>query len=385
VNQRYILVVSVLTVVLLACAKKMLPPSPDRFPPHLQEVDTRTRSQVALVFDEEIDGAKLSPDSFHLTGPAGETLALRGASLGRKGDEVQLWTPTQEPKLYDVRGIVWDRAGNPARFRARFRGSSKPDTIPPRVTQVAPTPGSARQKRGVAVRVTFSEAIDTTSLGTAGETLGTVPVRGETLGTVPVRGQSPYMFVPAEYDTQFKRSWTSDWQTLNFTRLESLPTGAVIYFLLQRRVRDLERNLVQGPAFTYFTSDSVFDGVPVKGKAKWHDVPLGTGTVLFRALDTVKAVPGLGDSLSAGTVPLETVPPETVPSRTTGLAPVLTDGSFSTKVRKGEYEVVAVADTNGDGLVDLVSPALKFNTDAESLSLFFEPESLPKPINAYRR
>ncbi|MCX6841176.1 MAG: Ig-like domain-containing protein [candidate division WOR-3 bacterium] len=367
-NQRYILVVSILAVVLLACAKKMLPPSPDRFPPHLQEVDTRTRSQVALVFDEEIDGARLSPDSFRLTGPAGETLALRGASLGRSSDEVQLWTPTQEPKLYDVRGIVWDRAGNPARFRARFRGSSKPDTIPPRVTQVVPSPGSARQKRGVAVRVTFSEAIDTTSLGTA----------GETLGTVPVRGQFPYMFVPAEYDTQFKRSWASDWQTLNFTRLESLPTGAVIYFLLQRRVMDLERNLVQGPAFTYFASDSVFDGVPVKGKAKWHDAPLSTGTVLFQAV-------GLGDSPRSGTVPLESVPAETVAVHTTGLAPVLTDGSFSTRVKKGEYEVVAVADTNGDGLVDLVSPALKFNTDAESLSLFFEPESLPRPINAYRR
>ena len=359
------LVCALATVLVLACAKKMLPPSPDRFPPHLQEVDTRTRSQVALVFDEEIDGAKLSPDSFHLTGPAGETLVLRGASMGRNSDEVQLWTPTQEPKLYDVRGIVWDRAGNPTRFRARFHGSSKQDTIPPRVTQVAPAPGSARQKRGVAIRVSFSEAIDTTSLG---------PV-GETLGTVPVRGQSPYMFVPAEYDTQFKRSWASDWQTLNFTRLESLPTGAVIYFLLQRRAIDLERNLVQGPAFTYFTSDSVFDGVPVKGKAKWHDAPLGTGTVFFTESAAVNVIT---DSL---------LPPrtETLPVRTTGLAPVLTDGSFSTKLRKGEYEVVAVADTNGDGLVDLVSPALKFNTNAESLSLSFEPESLPKPINAYRR
>jgi len=328
---------------LAACAKKMMPPSPDKFPPHLQEVVTRTRSQVALVFDEEIDGTKLAPDSFRLTGPTGETLVLRGASLGRSSDEVQLWTPTQESKLYDVRGIVWDRAGNPARFRARFHGSSKQDTIAPRVVRVDPQPGSARQKRGVAIRVTFSEAIDTS-------------------------GVLDYMFVPAEYDTQFKRSWTSDWQTLSFMRLESLPAGAVIYFLLQRRAMDLERNVVKGPAFTYFTSDSAFDAVPVKGKAKWRDGPLGTGTVLFQAL-------GFGDSPPAGTVP----------TRTSGLAPVLTDGSFSTKVRKGAYEVVAVADTNGDGLAELASPALKFNTDAESLSLFLEPESLPKPINAYRR
>ncbi len=332
-------------VLLSACAKKMLPPSPDRFPPHLQEIDTRTRSQVALVFDEEIDGTRLAPDSFRLTGPAGETLVLRGASLGRNDDEVQLWTPTQEPKLYDVRGIVWDRAGNPARFRGRFHGSSKQDTIAPRVTQVMPSPGSARQKRGVAIRVTFSEAMDTS-------------------------GVLDYTFVPAEYDTQFKRAWTSDWQTLSFTRLESLPTGAVIYFLLQRQAKDLEGNRVKGPAFTYFTSDSVFEAVPVKGRAQWHNGPLGTGTVLFQQAGT--------RSESAG--------PDLVMSvRTRGLAPVLSDGSFSTKVRKGEYEVVAVADTNGDGLAELMSPAVKFNTDAESLSLSLEPESLPKPINAYRR
>jgi len=95
--------------------------SPDRFPPRLQEVDTRTRSQVALVFDEEINGAKLRPDSFLLTGPAGETLALRGASLGSNTDEVQLWTPIQEVKLYEVRGTVSDRAGNKTHFR---RGSA---------------------------------------------------------------------------------------------------------------------------------------------------------------------------------------------------------------------------------------------------------------------
>jgi len=345
-----ILIVAAAAALALVCAKKMLPPSPDKFAPHLQEVETRTRSQVALVFDEEIDGTRLAPDSFLLTGPAGETLALRGASQGRNSDEVQLWTPTQESKLYQVRGIVWDRAGNPARFRSRFHGSSKQDTIAPRVGRVVPSPGSARQKRGVAIRVTFSEAIDTS-------------------------GAVEYMFVPAEYDTLFQRSWSSDWQTLSFVRLESMPSGAVVYLLVQPRAMDLERNRVKGPAFTYFTSDTLFDAVPVKGKANWRNGPLGTGTVLFQTVETTKERMDSGDSPRSGTVP----------SRTTGLAPVLTDGSFATRIRKGEYEVVAVADTNGDGLAELASPVLKFNTDAESLSLTLEPESLPKPVNAYRR
>ncbi len=71
--------------------------------------------------------------------------------------------------------------------------------------------------------------------------------------------------------------------------------------------------------------------------------------------------------------------------RTTGLAPLLSDGSFATRVRKGEYEVMAVADTNGDGLAELASLRMKFNTDAESLNLNLAIESLPQPLNAYRR
>jgi hypothetical protein len=348
-NSLTVLVLTFLMVMVLACAKKMMPPSPDRFSARLQEVDTRTRSQVSLVFDEAIDGTRLRPDSFVLTGPAGETIALRGTSLGRSGEDVQLWTPVQEPKLYEVRGVVWDRAGNKTRFRARFRGSSVRDTIAPRVERVEPAPGTARQKRGVKVRVTFSKAIDTSK-------------------TVD------YVFVPAQSDTEFKRSWSADWQTLSFSHTESLPSGAVVYFLLEPGAVDLEGNRATAPAFTYFTSDTIFDAVAVKGKALWPG-SLKTGAVFFTESAAVRVIT---DSLK---------PPrtETLPVRTTGFAPLLSDGSFATKVRKGEYEVVAVADTNGDGLAELVSPAVDFNTDSESLNLNLSPESLPRPFNAYRR
>jgi hypothetical protein len=343
------LLVALSVVTVVACAKKMLPPSPDRFAPRLQEVQTLTRSQVTLIFDEGINGAKLRPDSFLLTGPVGETIALRGASLGKSGDEVQLWTPIQEVKLYEVRGVVSDRAGNKTRFRARFRGSSKQDTIAPRVAGIDPAPGAVRQKRGVKVRVTFSEAIDTS-------------------------GAVSSMFVPAAYDTLFKRSWTTDWQTLSFTRIDSLPSGAVLYLMVQPGAKDLEGNRDKSPAFTYFTSDTLFDAVPIKGKTAWPG-QLSTGAVFFTESAAVRVIT---DSL---------LPPrtESLPVRTTGLAPLLADGSFVTKLRKGEYEVMAAADTNGDGLADLVSPTVMFNTDAESLNLSLQPESLPQPLDAYRR
>jgi len=368
-----VLVCAVAMVMVFACAKKMIPPSPDRWAPRLQEVETRTRSQVTLVFDEEMDGAKLRPDSFLLTGPVGETIALRGASLGRSKGEVQLWTPIQEVKLYEVRGVVWDRAGNKTHFRARFRGSSKQDTIAPRVASVEPAPGAVRQKRGVRIRVAFSEAIDTTSLG-----------------TVPTRGQSPFMFVPAGYDTLFKRAWSADWQLLSFTRLDSLPSGAVVYFMVQPGAADLEGNRATAPAFTYFTSDTIFDAVPVRGSVTWPGKTTLTPPSASTGGEEREGVAGavfFTESASVRVITDSLKPPrtESLPVRTTGLAPVLANGSFATKLRKGAYEAVAVADTNGDGLAELVSLPVKFNTDAESLKLSLEPESLPQPLNAYRR
>ena len=360
-----LLIAVLVAMAMFSCAKKMIPPSPDRFAPRLQEVDTRTRSQVTLVFDENINGAKLRPDSFLLTGPAGETIALRGASLGRGNGEVQLWTPIQEVKLYEVRGVVWDQAGNKTHFRARFRGSSKRDTIAPRVASVEPAPGAVRQKRGVKIRVAFSEAIDTSGVVNS-------------------------MFVPAGYDTVFKRAWSADWQTLSFTSLDSMSSGGVVYVLVQPGAKDLEGNRDKAPAFTYFTGDTMLDAVPVKGSVTWPGKTTLTSPSPSTWTEEREKVAGavfFTESAAVRIITDSLKPPrtESLPVRTTGLAPVLSNGSFATKVRKGEYEVVAVADTNGDGIAELASPPVKFNTDAESLSLSLEPESLPRPLNAHRR
>jgi hypothetical protein len=203
-------------------------------------------------------------------------------------------------------------------------------------------------------------------------------------------GEVGSMFVPAEYDTQFERSWSTDWQTLNFTRIESLPSGAVVYLLVQPGAIDLEGNRASDPAFTYFTSDTMFDGVAVKGRAVWPGMTTPTPASLSRGREETEGVTGavfFTESASVRVITDSLQPPrtESLPVRTTGLAPMLSDGSFATKLRKGEYEVIAVADTNGDGLAELVSPPVMFNTDAESLNLSLETESLPQPINAHRR
>lgn len=313
---------TLILIFLLFCAKKMLPPSPDRFSPYLVEAIPRTRVQLELVFNEEIDSRRLVLDSFN----SNNGLVLSGISQGRDRSRVILWTREQEWREYNLSGVVWDGAGNRGQFRTRFTGSTRIDTIPPRVVAISPEPGRVNVFRNIRLSVRFSEPVDTTL----------------TL---------PCLFVPQEYEARFQRSWKANWQEVEFVYKDSIARGKEVYFILQPGVKDLEGNSTTTPAWTYFSPDSVFPGVRVRGRV----VGQGKGgMVLFNK------------------------------EQTRALAPILTDGSFEIKVRPGEYSVFAVSDTNGDGLIDLKTEVIEFNTMGESLGLFFLPETLPKSFNDYR-
>ncbi len=311
----------------LFCAKKMLPPSPDRFSPRLVEINPRSRVEVELVFNEDIDPAQFFPESLHIS-----ELAVRGVSRGRDGTRVIVWTEPQQPRRYTISGVVWDIAGNPGRFRGGFTGSPRVDTIAPRVVSVSPAPGSTGLFRSIRINVRFSEPVDT---------------------LLPL----DYMIIPGEYETLFLRSWSADWRDVNFVCRESIGPELNCYFLLQPGVKDLEGNSSSTPAWTFWTTDSVFDGVRARGRAviEENGERLNFGTVFFHQ-DATRAV-----------------------------APILSDGSFELKLRAGDYSVVGVGDRDGDGVVDLISLPVEFNTQAESLTLFFVPESVPRRINEYRR
>lgn len=343
-----LLLVALVGCVLVGCAKKMLPPSPDRFAPNLKEIVTRNRVRLELVFDEDLDPAKLSVDSFGVTSQSGQSLVVRGVAVGRRAGTVDLWTEPQEPVLYRILGRVEDRTGNVRRFSGRFRGSDRPDTIAPRITGITPDPGSAGRRRPV-VRVEFSEPVDTTA-------------------------EPSFFFVPGKWDSVFGLSWKADWQSFALipgegnqlagvrnntlapedtaARLRGLPPG-IIYFLLPPGVQDLEGNRSREPAFTYFTADSVLNAVTVRGRVV-SDRPWKTGLVFFHS-------------------PVNS-----------GLAVVLADGSFSTRLAAGDYKVRSVADTDGDDKAELSTQVIDFRTEQESLVLRLEPETTPKPLRQYR-
>ncbi|MEO0068778.1 MAG: Ig-like domain-containing protein [candidate division WOR-3 bacterium] len=308
----------------LFCAKKMLPPSPDRFPPHLIEVNPRSRVQIELVFDEAIDPSRFVPESVEVVG-----LKIKGISLGRDRSRVLIWTEPQKQERYSVKGMVFDQSGNIGRFRAGFQGSVRIDTIAPRIATVLPAPGTTGLFKNIKVVIRFSEPVDT---------------------AFPLN----YLLVPRGYETLFQRSWNPNWQEVRFVCRDSIG-GQEFYFLLQPGAQDLEGNRCLTPGWTYWSADTVFQGIRVRGRAIKDGNPLRTGIVFFNQEHTL------------------------------ALAPILTDGSFELKLRPDDYLVFGVSDTDFDGLVDLATETVRFNTLQESLNLLFVPESLPRLIDEYCR
>ena len=323
------------------CAKKMLPPSPDRFAPRLQAVRTRNRVRLELEFNENIDARSVDKDSILVRDGNGVRLEVRGAVSGRRGAWVEIWTMPQQEELYEVEGMVVDLAGNPGRFKARFRGSDRRDTLPPTLARVMPGPGTEGHVREI-VRVQFSEPMDTSR--------------------VP-----RYLFLPEGLDTSYTRTWEPDWKELGLlpgrgeqalevdsAEADSTP-GRAVYFLVVPGGADLEGNPLRSYGHTWFTTDTLLETTTARGRVSWPDsVPL-PGAAFFRH------------------------------DEHPGMTSILTDGSFSTRLVPGEYRFVAVCDTNLDGVADLRAGPQPFATAQESLSVTLEPESLPRPIHEYRR
>jgi hypothetical protein len=225
---------------------------------------------------------------------------------------------------------VTDRAGNIGRFRAHFVAGSKADTIPPRLVKVEPAPGATGRRWGTAMRVRFSEAMDT--------------------------ALAPrWLVVPRAHESLLAPGWDPDWRGFRLTARESLPPGRPVYVLIQPGVQDLEGNPCSAWAYTYFSPDTGLFGRSVAGRVKWEAGPFGTGVVFFDA--------------------------ESSP----GMALVARDGTFSTRVAGTNHEVIAVADTNGDGLADLSTSRLAIAAPSETVLFELRPDSLSLPLGAYRR
>ena len=139
----------------------MAPPSPDRFPPKLEEVQVLNRTKINLRFNEDIESNTVIRDSILITSVNNETLSIKEIASGRNASIITLITARQSPIRYSIATRVSDVSGNWAKVRALFTGSLIKDTFPPRITSITPKTGSVKQKQNVRIGLNFSEEIDT--------------------------------------------------------------------------------------------------------------------------------------------------------------------------------------------------------------------------------
>lgn len=289
-----------LAALLLACAKKALPPNPDRFPPHLAEIRAVNQNRVDLVFDEAMQQKDLGRLDYSVTDMRGDTLELLAVSGGADPTVIVLLTTKQAAEKYTMTGVARDNAGNPAHFVRGFIGSSKPDTVAPIVSGVTPGPYSVAKRRNAAVTITFTKPMDTLSLG------------------------SPWILPPG-MRTRFGRTWDPSLGVVRFPLTDSLGLDTTITFILPPLAHDFAGNRLAGAAFTVFTLDSAALPRVIHGKADFAGRPPRNSYVAFSQDQPLLA------------------------------AVVRDDGTFALRTKRESYAVLALADTNYDGYAELVA------------------------------
>ena len=290
--------VLVIALLILACARKAPPPNPDRFPPHLTEIQPVNRNRVDLIFDEAIQQTGVSANDFAILTARGETLKLLTVSGGMDAATLSLLTEQQAAQKYTLTGQAHDRAGNPTRFTRNFFGSIRQDTVGPSVNSVSPRAFTTGLRRNVTITVAFSKPIDTLTL-------------------------HEVWILPPALSARFKREWDAALSAVRFRLADSLGPDTTVTFILPPYIKDFVGNRLDHAAFTAFRTDTTALPRVVQGRLEVGDKPVADGYLVLA----------------------ETLPALAVLSRS--------DGSFSLRVRKQSYSVTALTDTNRDGIVDL--------------------------------
>jgi hypothetical protein len=288
----------VVALLLLACARKAMPPNPDRFPPHLAGIEARNQFRVDLVFDEPMLQKSLNPGDFLVSGPTGDTLKLLAVSGGSDAATLTLSTTRQTVEKYVVTGSAKDAAGNPTHFKHAFLGSARPDTIGPSLSGIQPRPFSTRVRKNFVLTLNFTKPIDTLTL-------------------------TRLWILPSSIYSRFKSEWDPTLSAVRFTFADTLGPDTTVSVIVPPYLKDFSGNRLDHPGFTTFTSDTAALPKLVHGRLEHGDKPVPDGYVILSQEQPMLA------------------------------AVSRADGSFVLRARAEPYAVLALADTNRDGVIDL--------------------------------
>lgn len=144
----------------LYCARKALPPSPDRFAPRLVHILVPYNTSLVLLFNEPLDTLALDPSNFLIYNRK-DTLKIQLISFyGGERNAIQIITEPQFSEKYTIEGMVMDQVGNVRNFKGNWKGTTAKDTIPPRLVSVFPKP-EEKLSFPYKISVSFSEPLDT--------------------------------------------------------------------------------------------------------------------------------------------------------------------------------------------------------------------------------
>jgi hypothetical protein len=310
----------------------MLPPSPDRFPPHLSEINPINRIKIDLVFDEDIDLSKVTNQSFFINSYDGETLKIRTVSRGSNSQTISLFTEPSKSDVYYLSGTFEDKSGNPSSVaNKKFHASTYIDTIRPKIIAVLPVINTTKKYKRIFFDFSFSKPMDTTS-------------------------DVNFTAYPLD-KTKINWSWSFDWQNLTFTYPDSLEPKTNVYFILRPTIKDLEGNRLDLAGYTFFTSETIQPPALITGNIYYQNKPYKNSIVILSANQKTNAL-AISDNL----------------------------GKFTTRLDKGIYNITAIADTNYDNLIDLFANYNNFSTeDTIKPQLNLEPVLESKEIDSYIR
>lgn len=308
------------------CAKKLPPTSPDRFAPRLKKIETVDRLHVRLKFSEPIDTRSIAKNDFTITTDS-STLRVLSVSSAEDPNSLLLLTDPQKPIGYAVSGLVRDTANNMTRFQMSFIGSTQPDTVPPHIIAIAPSVSAVRVRKNFAIRLLFSEPMDTTQA-------------------------LAYAIMPGALKNRIGLRWTPDQAGLSFAITDSLGPDTTVYFIFAPTLPDLEGNPLVAPGFTVFTTDSALPASSVSGSLTFRARPVAQGIIFFYQKNEPFAG-AISDYL----------------------------GGFSVPIAPGAYRIKAFADTTRTGTAQLFVEQPTVTTETKNVEFELQPLVTPRRLN----
>ncbi len=210
-------------IAFVLCAKKLPPPSPDRFAPRLIRIQALYDNSLVLYFNEPLDTSSLDIQNFVIYNAQIKLISF----FDETQTSIRIITSPLQKGRYKIKGVVKDKSKNQAFFEKVFKSTKKKDTIPPEIRKVIPQ--TMRVSFPYNITIDISEPIDTSASSLF------------LLSTIPV------------YEKKWRKGFTQFKLVVKDTLYKEVPFA----FLIFPTLRDFSQNPLEGYYSFLFVADTL--------------------------------------------------------------------------------------------------------------------------------